>query len=185
MRRLPFLALLAYLLSIPAANWMISNVGTEAFPGGPHTIPVGFGYDAPSGVLMIGFALFARDLIQRHLGRRWALTAIAGGVALSFAVADPGLAVASGVAFALGELADLVVYTPLARRRLAAAVIASGVVGGIIDSLVFLEIAFGSTMFWQGQVLGKLWVTLLAGFLIWSSRLIADSDPAPALIVQR
>jgi hypothetical protein len=36
-------AFLAYLLSIPLANWLIENIGNVRFPGGPHVIPVGFG----------------------------------------------------------------------------------------------------------------------------------------------
>lgn len=170
MNKATLIAASAYAASIPAANWMIGNVGTEAFPGGPHTIPVGFGFTAPSGVLMIGAALVARDVIHRTAGKRVALIAIAVGVVLSFALADPNIAIASAVAFGLGELADFAVYTPLQRKRLTLAVIASGIVGGIIDSLVFLQLAFGSTMFWQGQVIGKTWMALLGGIGIWMVR---------------
>lgn len=163
-------ALVAYTASIPLANWMIDNIGTQSFPGGPHTIPVGFGYDAPSGTLMIGIALFARDLIQRTAGTKTAFFAIGIGTLLSFIVASPALATASVVAFALGELADLIVYTPLQKKRLVLAVIASGFVGGIIDSLIFLQIAFGSTQYWQGQVIAKTAVAVVAGAFIYHSR---------------
>ncbi len=173
------LALVIYAASIPLANWMIDHVGTQHFPGGPHTIPVGFGYDAPSGVLAIGVALVARDFIQRQLGRRAALLAIGVGVLLSYLVANPAIATASAVAFALGEFSDFAVYTPLARRRLALAVAASGVIGGLIDSLVFLQIAFGSTLFWQGQVIGKTYVALAAGLTIWIIRQWTTT-PAPS-----
>jgi uncharacterized PurR-regulated membrane protein YhhQ (DUF165 family) len=159
-----------YAATIPLANWMISNVGTQAFPEGPHTIPVGLGYQAPSGVLMIGLALVSRDIIQRYAGKRLALLAIALGVIISFAIADPSIAIASCVAFALGELTDFSMYTPLQKRNLIAAVIVSGVIGGIVDSLVFLQIAFGSTMFWQGQVIGKAWMAIGAGIVIWVIR---------------
>jgi uncharacterized PurR-regulated membrane protein YhhQ (DUF165 family) len=160
----------AYASCVPAANWMIDNVGTEVFPGGPHTIPVGFGYQAPSGVLIIGLALFVRDLLHRAAGRNVAVAAIAVGVALSYVLANPAIATASAVAFCVSELADLAIYAPLARRRLVVAVVASGVIGGVIDSLLFLQIAFGSTDFWQGQVLGKTYMALLGGALIWGSR---------------
>ena len=168
-------AFTAYAATIPAANWMINHVGTQAFPGGPHTIPVGFGYQAPSGVLMIGVALAARDVVQRISGTRVALAAIVVGVALSYVVAGPALATASAAAFAIGELADFAVYTPLQRRRLILAVVLSGVVGGIIDSLVFLHIAFGSFTYWQGQVIGKTEVSLAAGLLmlIWRRRAVS------------
>ena len=92
--------------------------------------------------------------------------AIAGGVLLSFLLASPSLAAASAIAFALGELIDFAVYLPLSRRSLAAAVLGSGIAGAIVDSLVFLQIAFGSSMFWQGQVLGKLWIAVGAAALV-------------------
>ncbi len=160
-------AFVAYAGSIPLANWLVSNVGEQMFPGGPHTIPLGFGYSAPSGTLMIGFALFARDIIQRTSGAKTALLAITVGAVISFFVADPGLAAASVCAFALGELADFAIYSPLQKKHLVLAVITSGVIGGAIDSLIFLQIAFGSTMFWQGQIMAKTFVSLIAGVLIY------------------
>jgi len=64
--------------------------------------------------------------------------------------------------FLLSEFADFAVYTPLARRRLVVAVIASSVVGLVVDSIVFLWLAFGSLEFLVGQIIGKLWMVLLA-----------------------
>jgi uncharacterized PurR-regulated membrane protein YhhQ (DUF165 family) len=162
-----YTAFIAYLLSIPFANWLIDNVGYVRFPGGPHLLPVGFGYEAPSGFLAIGFALVARDYVQNRLGKRFALVAIAIGVGLSFFV-NRDLALASGAAFALGELSDFAVYTPLKKYNLFAAVAVSGLVGGLIDSLVFLQIAFDSTQYWQGQVIGKLWMALIGGLILSS-----------------
>lgn len=121
-------------------------------------------------MLAIGVALVARDFIQRNQGRIAALAAIALGVGLSYVLADARIATASAAAFALGELVDFLVYTPLSERHLPVAVTASGVAGGLIDSFVFLQIAFGSTMFWQGQVIGKTYVALLAGLVIWRVR---------------
>jgi uncharacterized PurR-regulated membrane protein YhhQ (DUF165 family) len=50
----------------------------------------------------------------------------------------------------------------LARRRLVLAVIASGAVGLVADSIVFLWLAFGSLDFLTGQVVGKSWMVLLS-----------------------
>ena len=69
---------------------------------------------------------------------------------------------AATVAFLLSELADFAVYTPLARRRLVAAVVASSFVGLVVDSIVFLWLAFGSLDFLAGQVVGKAWMVLLS-----------------------
>jgi uncharacterized PurR-regulated membrane protein YhhQ (DUF165 family) len=158
-------AFVTYLLSIPFANWLIDHVGYVRFPGGPHAVPVGFGYDAPSGFLAIGFALVARDYVQHRLGKRYALLAIVIGVALSFLV-NRDLAVASGIAFAFGELSDFAVYTPLRKYSTFAAVAVSGIVGGVVDSLIFLQIAFGSITYWQGQAIGKTWMALAGGILM-------------------
>lgn len=153
---------LAFLACIPLANWMVGNVGVHCVPDGPCLIPVLPGVMAPSGVLMIGLALVLRDLVQRRLGAAWVLVAIVLGTVLSILVAPPALVFASATAFALSELADFAVYTPLQRRRLVLAVFASGVVGLVIDSLVFLQLAFGSLDFLAGQVAGKAWMVLLS-----------------------
>ena len=160
------ITILAYLATIPIANWLINNVGTQYAPNTPHTIPVGFGYSAPSGVLMMGLALVLRDYVQQQFGHRITLGAIAIGIALSYAV-NPAVATASAVAFAVSELADLAIFTRIRKQSLSLAVIASGIVGGIIDSFLFLQIAFKSTQFWQGQVIGKSLMAIAAGLIIW------------------
>lgn len=155
-----YLALFA--LSIPLANWLIGNVGTFCVLDGPCVIPVWPGISAPSGVLAIGIALVLRDLVQRRLGVKWAIAAIAVGAALSGLVAPPALIVASVVAFTLSEVVDLAVFTPLQRRGLVLAVAASGAVGIVVDSVLFLSLAFGSLDFLAGQVIGKTWALMAA-----------------------
>jgi uncharacterized PurR-regulated membrane protein YhhQ (DUF165 family) len=118
-----FLALFA--LTIPAANWLIGHAGTVCQPQGPCLIPVAPGLMAPSGVTMAGVALVLRDLVQRRLGVAAASLAILAGAVLSALLAPPALVIASATAFLLSEFADLAVYTPLARRGLLIAVVAS------------------------------------------------------------
>lgn len=154
--------LVLFCLTIPAANWMIGHLGTMCVPNGPCLVPVAPGVMAPSGVLLVGAALVLRDLVQRRLGVEFGLGAIAAGAAISAGLAPPSLVLASAVAFLLSEFADFAVYTPLARRRLVVAVVASSVVGLVVDSIVFLWLAFGSLEFLPGQVVGKLWMVLLA-----------------------
>jgi len=154
--------LVMFCLTIPAANWMIGHVGTVCVPNGPCLVPVAPGIVAPSGVLMVGAALVLRDLVQRRLGVEFGIGAIIAGAAISAGLAPPALVLASAVAFLLSEFADFAVYTPLARRRLVAAVIASSVVVLVVDSIVFLWLAFGSLEFLPGQIVGKLWMVLLA-----------------------
>lgn len=154
--------LVLFCLTIPAANWMIGNVGTVCVSHGPCLVPVAPRIMAPSGVLMVGAALVLRDLVQRRLGVEFGIGAIVAGAAISAGLAPPSLVIASAAAFLLSEFADFAVYTPLARRRLVAAVIASSVVGLVVDSIVFLWLAFGSLEFLIGQIIGKLWMVLLA-----------------------
>jgi hypothetical protein len=157
-----YVFLVLFCLTIPAANWLIGHVGTVCVPTGPCLVPVAPSIMAPSGVLMIGLALVLRDLVQRRLGVEFGIGAIIVGAAISAGLAPPTLVVASAAAFLLSEFADFAVYTPLARRRLVVAVIASSVVGLVVDSIVFLWLAFGSLEFLIGQIIGKLWMVLLA-----------------------
>ena len=84
---------------IPAANWLVVNMGTVCVSNGPCLVPVAPGLMAPSGVLMVGLALVLRDLVQRRLGAGYALGAILAGAALSAALAPPALVLASTAAF--------------------------------------------------------------------------------------
>jgi uncharacterized PurR-regulated membrane protein YhhQ (DUF165 family) len=155
-----------FCLTIPAANWLIQHVGTVCTRNGPCLIPVAPGLMAPSGVLMVGAALVLRDLVQRRLGFLAAVAAILIGAAISGLVAPLALVTASAAAYLLSEFSDLAVYTPLQERRFVTAVIASSVVGLIVDSIVFLWLAFGSLEFLAGQVIGKGWMVLLSVPLI-------------------
>jgi hypothetical protein len=154
--------LVLFCLTIPAANWMIGHVGTVCVSDGPCLVPVAPALMAPSGVLMIGAALVLRDLVQRRLGVEFGIGAIVVGAMISAGLAPASLVLASTAAFLLSEFADFAVYTPLARRRLVAAVVASSTVGLVVDSIVFLWLAFGSMEFLLGQIVGKLWMVLLA-----------------------
>ena len=173
--------LIAFGLTIPLANWLIAHVGTTCVPNGPCLIPVAPGIVAPSDVLMIGIALVLRDLVQRRLGVGYSAAAVVAGTILSAAVAPPALVIASAIAFLLSEFADLAVYTPLARRRLVAAVVASSVVGLCVDSIIFLWLAFGSLQLLPGQILGKTWMVLLSiPFVIYLRRRDQRLGLAPA-----
>jgi len=159
-----YIFLAAFIACIPIANWMIGNIGTVCVPNGPCLIPVAPGLKAPSGVLMIGLALVMRDLVQRRLGRVWVLGAIVVGAALSGFVAPAALVTASVVAFLL---ADFAVYTPLQERRLITAVVLSSTIGLVIDSIVFLQLAFGNLDYVGGQIVGKFWMVFLSIPVIW------------------
>ena len=175
--RIGIAAFIAYLACIPLANLLILHVGTVCVPDGPCLVPVAPGIMAPSGVLMVGAALVLRDVVQRCLGLWASLAAIAVGTLLSAFVAPPALVLASGAAFAISEMADCAVYTPLQRRGLVLAVVASSIAGLVVDSIVFLMLAFGSLEFLTGQIVGKAWMVLAAIPLV---RLLRRVAPTPA-----
>lgn len=170
-----YLLIVSYAATIPVANWMIQNFGV-CHDSGPCIIPVGFGLFAPSGVVMVGLALALRDAVHERLGMAGAIAAVAFGSILSAFVAPTSLVVASVSAFVFSEIADLAVYSPLRRRSLVSAVLVSGLVGSIIDSGVFLYVAFGSFEFIAGQLVGKFWATIAAGlFLLFCSGRFKDA----------
>lgn len=166
------LVLVCYIATIFLANWAIQTFGV---------VPVGLGLVAPAGVYFAGLAFTLRDLVQERLGVRWTVLAILVGAALSSLV-SPQFALASGVAFLTSELADFGVYTPLRRRQWIGAVVASNVVGLIMDSTLFLWLAFGSAEFLAGQVVGKAWITLVAVAVLWFWR--RRITPGPVGVVE-
>jgi uncharacterized PurR-regulated membrane protein YhhQ (DUF165 family) len=159
--RIGLILVALYIATIVAANWAIQHIGL---------VPVGFGLMAPAGVYFAGLAFTLRDLTQDTLGKRAVIAAIIAGAALSWLLGDGRIAVASGVAFLVSELADFTVYTPLRDRGWLRAVAASNIVGLIVDSALFLWLAFGSLEFLAGQIVGKAWVTLLAVALLATTR---------------
>lgn len=149
--------LIGYVATIYAANLALQMLGV---------VPIGFGLMAPAGALFAGFAFTFRDVVQDQLGRRWTVAAILAGSALS-AIVSPTFAVASGLAFLLSELADFAVYTPISRHHWLAAVVLSNTVGALIDSALFLMLAFGSLDFLAGQIVAKTYSTALLLPLVW------------------
>ena len=146
-------ALALYLLTVVLANWLTARYGF---------VPVGFGLAATAGTYAAGMAFVARDAVQDAAGRAAALGVLVAGAALSWLLASPQLAIASFVAFAISELLDMVIYTPLRRRGYVRAALASNVAGSITDTLIFLWLAgFGlAPIVILGQLVGKVWVTL-------------------------
>lgn len=154
------LLFICYILTIPAANWLIQHIGTICIQNGPCLIPIAPGVMAPSGVLLIGLALLLRDLVQRQYGALRSLACVAVGTILSFLIAPPALALASGAAFMFSELADFAAFTPLYRRRFYTALIVSCAAGAAIDSALFLWLAFGNLDHILGQLIGKIYAVV-------------------------
>ncbi|GAA0527159.1 hypothetical protein GCM10010172_04620 [Paractinoplanes ferrugineus] len=113
---------------VVASNWLTARYGL-------------IGGFVAAGTFTAGLVLAARDAVRETAGIWASLACIAAGVAASASMAGPRLALASGVAFALSELADTAIYEPLRRRSKTRALAWSNLVGSVVDSLLFLTLA--------------------------------------------
>lgn len=148
-------AVVGYAAAIVGANVLTFHFGM---------VPVGFGMLVTAGTYAAGLALLARDFVHRYAGIRWVLAGVAAGVALSWLLASPALALASAVAFAVAELVDLLLYVRIRPRGFARAALLSNVISAPLDTVLFLAIAgFPLTLeSVAGQFVGKvLWATVI------------------------
>lgn len=146
----------AYVATVWAANKLTDVFHVHEIWGTADLL--GFGLIVPWGTYTAGLALIIRDLLHETGGRRWVAGGIAVGTLVSAFNTSPALALASGVAFAVSELADWGVYSRLRERSVLAAVLVSGAVGAPIDSALFLWLS-PLDLTWQamaGQVLVKV-----------------------------
>lgn len=140
-----------FIATIWVANWLVQRHGM---------VPVGLGLVAPAGVYAAGVTFTLRDVAHRALGPRWVIAAVVVGAALA-GILSTRVALASGFAFLVSELCDHLVFTPLHERTWVGAVLLSNVVGLMVDSVLFLWLAFGSLNFLWGQAMGKAWMTVI------------------------
>lgn len=156
-----------YLLLIAAANLLTAKFDPLILAGGALIVPL--------GSLFAGAVFILRDLVQMKHGKQKTYTTILGAAALS-AVLSVGLgdtayvAVASVVAFFASEAADTEIFSRV-RRSLAARVLLSGIVGGCLDSVLFVLLGLsplGAGMIpWAAvpsAVLGQMLVKVLVQF---------------------
>lgn len=177
MRKTGIVAAVLFVGTVWFANWLLARYGV---------VGIGFGFSAPAGVFAVGVAFTLRDIVHRTLGRTAVFACIAAGCLLAYLIEAGGtipgglvpIAVASAAAFLFSETADLAVYTPLEHRSFLGAVAASNVVGALVDSALFLWLAFGSLAFMEGQVVGKLEMTALALPLLYASRRVVRTSLA-------
>lgn len=156
---------IAFIATVWLSNWTLETYGVISV----------LGVEFASGVLWVGVAFGLRDALHETAGRWWVAGCIVIGAALSWVLSDgatiPGgvtsIAVASGAAFLLSETADACIYDPLRHRHWQLAVIASNAVGAVVDSALFLWLAFGSLDFLAGQVAAKVAMIALALPIVW------------------
>ncbi|MGY0234092.1 VUT family protein [Longispora urticae] len=151
-RRLAMVAVALFIASAVATNMLTTRFGL---------VPAGFGLRCTAGTWAAGLVLLLRDWVDDLAGRRAILACVAAGAVISALAADPQLVLASAAAFTVSELADWTVYRPLRRRGWAKAVLASGALGALVDTALFLTLA--GLAVWPalpGQMLAKTTATL-------------------------
>lgn len=121
------LTVFLYIALIAGVNSAFAVIPPLQLPGGDLWSPV---------ALIVGFVFVVRDYAQRRVGHHilWAMLA---GIAISWWMASPQLALASAAAFAIGELADWALYT-FTKKPFSQRILLSSCLGAPLDSLVFL-----------------------------------------------
>lgn len=149
------LTIFTYIALIAGVNWAFAIVPPMQLPGGELWSPV---------ALIVGFVFVVRDFAQRRVGHHvlWAMLA---GIGLSWWMASPQLALASAIAFAIGELADWALYT-FTKKPFSQRILFSSMLGAPLDSLVFLTLIgiaspLGITVMSLSKLAGSFIVFLL------------------------
>jgi uncharacterized PurR-regulated membrane protein YhhQ (DUF165 family) len=154
---------LLFVASAAASNWAIQHVGRNNGPIAPRTIPIGWGMQAASGVVLVGVMISVRDALHEQVGIRGTLVAITIGSGFSALLAPPALAIASGTTMLVAESADALVYQRLRTWGWFLAATGSNLASALLDSAIFLVIAYGANVAAHGTyalTVGKVEVSL-------------------------
>jgi hypothetical protein len=148
--------ILAMLIVITSSNYLVQFPINDWLTWGAFTFPVAF---------------LVTDLTNRAVGnvaaRRVAWVGFTIAVVVSLAVAPWRIAVASGVAFILGQLLDIVAFNKLRAMAWWKAPLIGSVVASVVDTGVFFFLAFaGSDMDWLMLAAGDLGIKWLMAALL-------------------
>jgi uncharacterized PurR-regulated membrane protein YhhQ (DUF165 family) len=148
--------ILAMLIVITSSNYLVQFPINDWLTWGAFTFPVAF---------------LVTDLTNRAVGnvaaRRVAWVGFGIAVLVSLAVAPWRIAVASGMAFILGQMLDIVAFNKLRAMAWWKAPLIGSVVASILDTGVFFFLAFaGSDMDWLMLAAGDLSIKWLMAALL-------------------
>ena len=123
-----------YFLTIPFLNWSFGVVpNIQLAQPGPL---LSQGLSLHPLTLVTGLVFVFRDFVQRQMGQ-WVLVVMALAIAWSFYYAWPVIALASGLAFAISETADWILFT-FTRYRLSTRILLSSALAAPLDTTIFL-----------------------------------------------
>ena len=145
------IGIFAMVVVIVASNYLVNFPINDFLTWGAFTYP---------------FAFLVTDLTNRRLGpgraRNVVYIGFAIAVVLSVYFAGMRIAIASGTAFLLAQLADVYLFDKLRRSGWWRAPLASSTVGSVLDTALFFSIAFvGTGLPWMTWALGDLAVKLV------------------------
>ncbi len=108
----------------------------------------GFEHLLTYGAFTYPFAFLINDLTNRRYGpqaaRRIVYAGFVSGLVVSWILASPRIAIASGTAFLFAQLLDITVFNPLRRKTWWIAPLAAAITGSALDTVWFFGVAFSS-----------------------------------------
>ncbi len=124
----------AYVAVIPFLNWSFGTVPSYEFIAPNELFEHGVKINPLTMVTGLVFVL--RDFVQREMGHK-VLILMAVAIAWSFYYSWPVIAIASGLAFAISETVDWILFT-FTKYRLSTRILLSSALAAPIDTTVFL-----------------------------------------------
>jgi len=155
--------ILAMMLVIVASNYLVQFPINDWLTWGAFTFPVAF---------------LVTDLTNRAVGvsaaRRVAWTGFAIAVLVSLALAPWRIALASGTAFIIGQMLDIVAFNKLRAMSWWKAPLIGSLIASVVDTGIFFFLAFyGSDLNWLTLAAGDLGIKwLMAAVLLAPYRLM-------------
>ncbi len=182
-----------YVALIPFLNWSFGKIS-----GVDMTDQLGWLFGTAHTILInpltvvTGLVFVIRDFVQREMGHR-VLVLMALAIGWSFYYSWPVIAIASGIAFAISETVDWLLFT-FTKYRLSTRILLSSALAAPIDTTVFLfgadlavQAAQGEpagTLFnlanWIFFILGKMVGAVVVSWMIRQREKSGEVDPAAA-----
>lgn len=174
-----------YVAVIPFLNWSFGTVPNIEFVNGPAINLIWPGDSRTDGSLLLhpltmvtGLVFVLRDFVQREMGHK-VLILMGVAIAWSFYYAWPVIAIASGLAFAISEFADWLLFT-FTKYRLSTRIVLSSALAVPLDTTVFLygaalarQMEFGEPIDatfnlanWVVFVIGKMVGAVVVSYMI-------------------
>ena len=171
-----------YVALIPFLNWSFAIIPQFQIVAPNDLFDQGIALHPMT--MVTGLVFVVRDFVQREM-RHWVLLCMAFAIGWSFFYAWPVIALASGIAFAVSECVDWLLFT-FTKYRLSTRILLSSAVAAPIDTTIFLFGADLAFQLQQGAEPGTMlhianWVVFIVGKMIGAiivARLIRAREEA-------